>query len=180
MVPPGYQTIQSYDRIYSDWFAVPLSIKTTSIKPSGTVSLLAGATPGCHWPEALHYLRRMRLSIHSDLVAPLKAAGYHIEPAVGSEDTTLVVAVPVKIDDAGGRLRTVGQVSMWEQVAMAAFLQEYWADNQVSCTVTFRPEEGPQIAHGPGLLPVSPEGHLVPASPGEGRQVRSDALRSHQ
>jgi ribonucleoside-triphosphate reductase len=143
----GYETIQSYDRIYSDWFAVPLSIKTTSIKPSGTVSLLAGATPGCHWPEALHYLRRMRLSVHSDLVAPLKAAGYALEPAVGSEDTTLVVAVPVKIDAAGGRLRTVGQVSMWEQVAMAAFLQEYWADNQVSCTVTFRPEEGPQIAH---------------------------------
>jgi ribonucleoside-triphosphate reductase len=142
----GYATIQRYDRTYSEWFAVPRSIKTTSVKPSGTVSLLAGATPGCHWPEALHYLRRMRLSVHSDLVEPLRAAGYHLEPAVGSEDTTLVVAVPVKLDDAAGRLRTVGQVSMWEQVAMAAFLQQWWADNQVSCTVTFRPEEGPQIA----------------------------------
>ncbi len=30
---------------------------------------------------------------------------------------------------------------------MAAFLQTYWADNQVSCTVTFDPEtEGCQIA----------------------------------
>lgn len=27
-------------------FGIPTSIKTTSIKPSGTVSLLAGATPG--------------------------------------------------------------------------------------------------------------------------------------
>lgn len=27
-------------------FNIPTSIKTTSIKPSGTVSLLAGATPG--------------------------------------------------------------------------------------------------------------------------------------
>ena len=31
---------------------------------------------------------------------------------------------------------------------MAAFLQEHWADNQVSATVTFKPEaEGSQIVH---------------------------------
>jgi ribonucleoside-triphosphate reductase (thioredoxin) len=35
---------------------------------------------------------------------------------------------------------------MWEQLGLAAFLQRYWADNQVSCTVTFDPEtEGPQL-----------------------------------
>ena len=38
----GYDTIQDWDKIYSDWFAIPRSIKTTSVKPSGTVSLLAG------------------------------------------------------------------------------------------------------------------------------------------
>ena len=36
----GYDTIQEWDNQYSDWFAVPNSIKTTSVKPSGTVSLL--------------------------------------------------------------------------------------------------------------------------------------------
>ena len=36
---------------------------------------------------------------------------------------------------------------MWEQLSLAAFMQKYWADNQVSCTVTFNPEtEGKQIA----------------------------------
>lgn len=30
---------------------------------------------------------------------------------------------------------------MWEQLSMAAFLQRYWADNQVSCTITFDPEK---------------------------------------
>ena len=36
---------------------------------------------------------------------------------------------------------------MWEQLALAALAQHYWADNQVSCTVTFDPEgEGKQIA----------------------------------
>lgn len=36
---------------------------------------------------------------------------------------------------------------MYEQLSLARFLQEYWADNQVSCTITFDLErEGPHIA----------------------------------
>ena len=42
----GYKTVQHYDEIYSNWLCIPKSIKTTSIKPSGSISLLAGATPG--------------------------------------------------------------------------------------------------------------------------------------
>lgn len=142
----GYRTIQKYDRVYSEWFAVPKSIKTTSIKPSGTVSLLAGATPGMHWPESLYYIRRVTLATNSGLVTCLKAAGYQIEPKVG-DSSSVIVSVPVALDSLNGKLRTVGQVSMWEQVQMAMFLQRYWADNQVSCTVTFAPHEGPEIEH---------------------------------
>ena len=72
-------------------------------------------------------------------------AGYNIEPAFGSEDSTVVVDVPV---DVGEDIRTVSEVSMWEQMSLAAFMQKYWADNQVSCTVTFNPEtEGKQISY---------------------------------
>jgi adenosylcobalamin-dependent ribonucleoside-triphosphate reductase len=140
----GYDKLQEYDKGYSDWFAVPRSIKTTSVKPSGTVSLLAGATPGLHYPESRFYIRRIRLSVNSPLIKPLEKAGYKIEPAFGSEDSTVVVEVPV---DMGDGIRTVSEVPMWEQMALAAFMQRYWADNQVSCTVTFDPEtEGNQIA----------------------------------
>lgn len=141
----GYDALQKFDEEFSDLFTVPKSIKTTSIKPSGTVSLLAGATPGVHYPISRYYLRRVRLAKDSELVAPLKAAGYPIEPAVGSEATTLVVSFPV---DAGKGLRKVKEVSMWEQLSLASFLQRHWADNQVSCTVTFDPEtEGSQLKH---------------------------------
>jgi adenosylcobalamin-dependent ribonucleoside-triphosphate reductase len=139
----GYDTIRDYDTQYSEWLAVPLSIKTTSVKPSGTVSLLAGATPGLHYPESRFYIRRMRLSINSPLIKPLEKAGYTIEPAFGSEDSTVVVEIPV---DVGEGIRTINEVPMWEQMSLAAFMQKYWADNQVSCTVTFDPEtEGDQI-----------------------------------
>ena len=133
----GYDTIQDWDCVYSDWLAVPKSIKTTSVKPSGTVSLLAGATPGLHYPESRFYIRRIRLSKHSELVTPLKKAGYKIEPAFGSEDSTVVVEVPV---DVGKGIRTAAELSIWEQFSLAAFMQRHWADNQVSCTATFDPD----------------------------------------
>ncbi len=139
----GYDKIQEYDEMYSDWFAIPRSIKTTSIKPSGTVSIVAAATPGMHYPQSRFYIRRIQLSRTSPLINPLKKAGYKIEKAFGSEDSTVVAEIPV---DIGDKIRTVKDISMWEQLSLAAFIQKYWADNQVSCTVTFDPEtEGHQI-----------------------------------
>ena len=140
----GYSAIEKYDEIYSDWFAIPKSVKKTSVKPSGTVSLLAGATPGMHFPENNQYIRRIRMGVNSTLLPALKDAGYKIEPCVGQEGSTVVVEIPVNI---GTKLRNVKQVSMWEQLNLAAFMQKYWADNQVSCTVTFQKHEGDQIKH---------------------------------
>jgi adenosylcobalamin-dependent ribonucleoside-triphosphate reductase len=141
----GYKTIQEWDKMYSDWLAVPRSIKTTSVKPSGTVSLLVGATPGMHYPESRFYIRRIRLSKHSELLKPLEKANYHMEPAFGSEDTTIVVEIPV---DVGEGIRTAAELSIWEQFSLAAFLQRHWADNQVSCTATFNPEtEADELSH---------------------------------
>jgi ribonucleoside-triphosphate reductase (thioredoxin) len=139
----GYDTIQYYDKKYSEWLVIPESIKTTSVKPSGTVSLLAGATPGIHYPEARFYIRRVRLAKTSELIKPLKKAGYRVEPAVDAPNDTVVVEVPI---DAGSGIRTAKEISMWEQLYIAAFMQKYWADNQVSCTVTFDPQtEGHQL-----------------------------------
>ena len=171
----GYEEIESWDKIYSDWLCVPLSIKKTSIKPSGTVSLLAGATPGVHYPESRFYIRRMRLSKRSKLIKPLKSAGYKIEPAYGDEKNTVVVEVPI---DVGEGIRTVNEVSMWEQLSLAAFIQRYWADNQVSATITFDPDvEGDQIAHalnyfqymlkGVSFLPKLNDGTAYPQMPYE-------------
>ncbi|KAG5183145.1 hypothetical protein JKP88DRAFT_256442 [Tribonema minus] len=140
----GYESAKFCDLVYSMRFAVPRSIKLTSVKPSGTVSLLAGATPGVHFPESRFYIRRVRIGRESELVAPLREAGYPVEDdALGNKDT-LVVSFPI---DAGAGVKTLEHVTMWEQLALAAFLQRYWSDNMVSCTVTFDAEtEGPHIA----------------------------------
>lgn len=139
----GYAEIQYWDEIYSDWLCMPRSLKTTSVKPSGTVSLLAGCTPGIHWPESTTYIRRMRIAKDSDLIPSLFQAGYPLldDP---SDKTAMVVEIPVEIEG----VRKLKDVSMWEQLNLAAFMQEHWADNQVSATITFDPEtEGHQIEH---------------------------------
>lgn len=121
---------------------VPESIKVTSIKPSGTVSLLAGATPGIHFPLSQNYIRRIRVQKGSPLIDPLQKAGYFIEDDK-MDPSSLVVEFPVTL---GSKVRTLKDVSLWEQLQMASFAQRYWADNQVSCTVTFDPEtEGKDI-----------------------------------
>jgi ribonucleoside-triphosphate reductase len=38
----GYDVIKRYDNIYSEWFGIRESINLTTVKPSGTVSILAG------------------------------------------------------------------------------------------------------------------------------------------
>ena len=126
-----------------------------------TILTVAGATPGLHFPESRFYVRRVRLSSNSELVAILKEAGYPVLDAVGDEKKeTVVVEIPV---DVGSNIRTLDTVSMWEQLAFASFLQAHWADNQVnqsygiivneyfswqvSCTVTFDPiREGHQLS----------------------------------
>ena len=141
----GYNQVQFVDHRLSEWLSVPTSIKTTSVKPSGTVSLLAGSTPGVHFPESRFYIRRVRMVKDLWMVERLAVAGYHIEPAADDPERTVVVSFPI---DVGEGVRTLNDVSMWEQLSVAAFLQRHWADNQVSCTVTFDPEtEGPQLSH---------------------------------
>lgn len=136
----GFDALEHYDQVYSDWFAVPKSIKKTSVKPSGTVSLLAGTTPGVHYPESNHYIRRVRIAKDSDLIIPLRKANYHIEEDK-TDMSSYVIEFPVHIPNT----RTTSDVSIWEQLELAAFLQEHWADNQVSCTVTFTEDEKNQI-----------------------------------
>lgn len=135
----GYKEIQKWDDVYSSWLCVPRSIKTTSVKPSGTVSLLAGVNPGCHFPEFEYYIRRVRVAKNSPLIPAIIDAGLHIEDDV-VDSSSAVVSFPVHNEG-----RSLKDVSIWEQVALAAFLQRYWSDNQVSCTVTFKPEEAGQI-----------------------------------
>ena len=194
----GYRHLQACDTLLSNQLGVNLSIRLTTVKPSGTISQLAGITPGIHFPTARHFIRRMRESVNTKLAQALIKAGVPFEPSyyrtiviyngrqvvgVGStldnpcviddwrslpltqpERLTytnyVVLKEPVDTEDDSryhaivyrpetlvfefvgcfDGVRTVKEVSPWEQVMLVGLLQQEWADNMVSCTVSFRRE----------------------------------------
>lgn len=121
---------------------VPQSVRVTTVKPSGTISQLAGVSPGMHWPVYRYYIRRMRVSENSPVAERLIAAGVPHEPDTYSDNTTVFEFPQVS---GKGKTRSVGDVSIWEQAAMVAFLQREWADNAVSNTLTFKKSEAGDI-----------------------------------
>lgn len=141
-ITTSYDRIEHWDNMYSEWFSIPKSIKKTSIKPSGTVSLLANASPGVHFPISRYYIRTVRINTGNPLLESLKKEGFHIEPCEFKPEYTQIVSFPIDI----GECRTLDDVTMFEQLELAAFIQHYYADNQVSCTITFNKDEGKHIA----------------------------------
>ena len=137
----AYEDVKVLDEEFSNWLCIPKSIRMTSIKPSGTVSLLNGSTPGIHFPEDEYYIRRIRFSKDSDLLPVLENAGYPIEDDAYSPNTS-VVSFPVKESHF---YKGKKDITLWEQLEIAAQYQHYWADNSVSITVTFQSHEEDQI-----------------------------------
>ena len=141
-----YEYLRSYDKEYSALCGFPESIKLTTVKPSGTLSLLAGVTPGAHPGFSQHYIRRVRMDSSSELVQVARSHGYHVEPVRnfdGTEDHgTSVVSFPCSFPEG-----TVfaGDVTAVYQLDVIKRLQEEWSDNAVSVTIYYRKEELPQI-----------------------------------
>lgn len=137
----GYQYIQELDQLYSNWLCIPRSIKTTAVKPSGSLSKVVGVREGIHESKGEYEMQTVRINDNSLLIPRLREANYRIEEAV-NEPNTVVVYFPMKY----ARSRA-SDPTMWEQLELAALMQFFWADNQVSITVDFDKEtEGPEIA----------------------------------
>jgi ribonucleotide reductase alpha subunit len=139
----GYGVIKHYDNIYSEWLGVRESIKTTTVKPSGTVSILAGESPGAHWsPGGEYFNRAIRFGNDDPQLALFKMANYTVEPASENPEHTSVVYFPIK----ASAKRAEKDVSIYEKMNLAATAQRYWSDNSVSVTISFNPEtEGDDV-----------------------------------
>jgi hypothetical protein len=130
----GYETVKNYDRIYSEWLGIRESIKMTTVKPSGTVSILAGESPGVHWtPGGKYFDRAIRFSNDDPMLPLFKLANYRVEKASESPKTTSVVFFPIK----SVAKRSEKDVSIYEKASLAATAQRHWSDNSVSVTVSF-------------------------------------------
>ena len=145
MVTAAYQAVIDADKEYSKTLNCNESIKHTTVKPSGTVAKLAGASEGMHFHYAGYLIQRIRFQASDPLLKALDACGYYSEPDIYSPNTTCV-EFPLRAAHADSKnFASAGTVSIEEQFATQAFLQTYWSDNAVSCTVTFQSDEGDKI-----------------------------------
>lgn len=138
----AYEDLRAYDVEYSKAHGWPVSIKLTTTKPSGTLSLLPGVTPGVHPGYAQHMIRRMRIASNHSLVDLCRRKGYKVEFAYGfdgeDDHSTCVVEFPFSYPE--GTVLAKDTTAL-DQLGHVKRLQEEWSDNAVSCTVYYRKEE---------------------------------------
>lgn len=137
----AYKIVRETNTQLANEAGVPASVRVTTVKPSGSISLLAGVTPGVHYPVSRYAIRRVRIGMNSPLVKPLIDANVPYEADKFSENTYVFEFV---IDH--GDVRPCEEVSPWEQFSLVQMMQKHYADNCVSATVYFDKEkDGPDL-----------------------------------
>lgn len=143
-----YREVQQENEAYSQQLGIAPSIRTTVIKPSGTMSKLMDCRgEGVHPAYSRHMIQRVRFASNDPLIPLLKAAGHPMEPVVRFDGTldpnTMVVdfylEAPADCPVADEGFTT------WRQLDTLLMAQRHWADQAVSVTVYYRREELPEI-----------------------------------
>ena len=138
----AYEALREYDNYYSAKCGFHRSIKLTTVKPSGTLSLLAGVTSGAHPAYAQHYIRRIRMAYNSPIVQVCRDHGYHVEYVKnfdGSDDhNTVVVSFPCMVPEG---TKLANDMTAVDQLEVIKRLQTEWSDNAVSVTIYYRKHE---------------------------------------
>jgi len=137
-----YTYLREYDKKYSKKNGFPVSIKITTVKPSGTLSLLSGVSPGAHPAYSLFHIRRVRMDSAAPLVNICRSHGYPVEYVRkfdGTEDKgTVVVEFPCRFSK---NTTIASEVTALDQLETIKSLQKDWSDNAVSVTIYYKKEE---------------------------------------
>ena len=128
----------------ADKYAKKLGIKkpmaTTTVKPSGTLSLLNGSSPGMRATNHRYYIRRIRMASDSLLAESLrtKNVAWEYDRVLGKHTSVFSFAIEAR--------SSTRNPSVEEQLNMQFLLQRYWSDNGVSNTILFDHKEVTTVA----------------------------------
>ena len=142
-----YEFIREYDVNYSKKIGVSTSVKLTTIKPSGTLSLLAGVTSGAHPAIYQYFIRRIRISSsNTHLIELARSHKYKIEYQLnfdGTEDkNTMIIEFPCCYPEGTILAKDMSAI---DQLNTIKELQTNWSDNSVSVTIYYRLNELDEI-----------------------------------
>lgn len=150
--PEAFKALRFMARLGAEHMAEELGLPkpkaVTTVKPSGTLSKIMDTTEGVHKPLGKYIFNNINFSKADPLVERLKDAGYRVfdNPY---DSSGVVVTVPVSyegvdfdVTDDGLEVNLESAVSQLERYKL---LMDNYVDHNCSITVSYSPEEVPQI-----------------------------------
>ena len=140
----AYAAIQAENVQYSKELGINESIRTTVVKPSGTMSKMMDMQgyEGIHPAYSRYIIQRVRFAANDPLIPLLLDAGHYMEPVSkfdGSLDHgTIVVDF---YEEAGNGPVADEDWDTWKQLDAVKTAQRHWADQAVSVSVYYKRED---------------------------------------
>jgi ribonucleoside-triphosphate reductase len=142
-----YAAVRQAADDYAYELRIPTPVKVTTVAPTGTIAKMPGRTEGIHPPYAKYFIRRIRFSkIHGperEQAERLRDEGYPVEDCKYAPNTYVVSMVAkeqlvAEVESLGydaDIVESADEISIWDQLAVQAMYQTYYADNAVSYTI---------------------------------------------
>lgn len=143
---------------YCDRQGIKRPNRCTTVQPSGTKSLLTGASPGWHPPKAQRFIRRITFRKNDPVALACIEYGYNIVPSQSDKDengnllndpfdprcTEWLVEIPVKVswaDLPGADQVDISKFSALAQMDFYMQVQKWYVRHNTSATIELRQEE---------------------------------------
>ena len=129
---------------YAHALRIPTPLLVTTVKPEGSLSIIAGGvSPGVHDSHAPYFIRRIRISANDALAKAAIVHGWNISPENGTPDNKLENARIYVIDfpNKSTAEKTKNDIGALEQLDRYLMFQESYTDHNTSNTISVRPEE---------------------------------------
>jgi ribonucleoside-triphosphate reductase len=135
----------------ADDLAMPRPKNITCGKPSGTISKVMDTTEGIHRPIGRYIFNWVGFSRHDPILSDLSTAGYRIIDKPSEPEAVLVCfphewpTIPFsRVNSPAGPVY-VNTESAVDQLERYRLYMDHWCDQNMSCTISYAPDEMPSI-----------------------------------
>lgn len=143
---------------YCDRYNIKRPNRCTTVQPSGTKSLLTGASPGWHPPKAQRFIRRITFRSNDPVALACIDYGYNVVPSQSDKDengnllddpfdprcTEWLVEIPVAVpwaDLPGADEIDISKFSAIAQMDFYMQVQKFYVSHNTSATIELRENE---------------------------------------